>query len=354
MFILCFHQSVLVFFSFPNHDQFKLEKIQFNTTKISDKKPSIHLIVFDAYPGFHSLNKHFSYSNVEIKEFLLQNNFHVFDTFQSNYYQTQHSINSILNLQYLPYLENYNTSLFNKRFYVAEQIKKSKLVTFFKQNSYTFNNNSIFDIDNQKRKGEILSAQSTNYFHFRGVLHRKVIADIGWNFGIGKYKINYFYQTIIMNQHYANQTAISYLLNKKFQKKHFTYSHIMMPHEPYYTDKNGKLINPINALESYNPSFFIEYLKNTNRIMKKIVSHLRKMEPNAIIILMSDHGYRNLGEKQTNALKCDNFMSVYFPDQNYYNLKKIQSNVNLFRLVLNQYFDQKFPILPDKQVWINE
>ena len=127
-----------------------------------------------------------------------------------------------------------------------------------------------------------------------------------------------------------------------------------MPHEPYYTDSLGNFLDRTLAAKSNNEMLFINYIKYTNTIINKIATHLYAKDPNAIVIIMSDHGYREYTKEADLPLKFNNFLAVHFPDSNYTNISKMKSTTNLFRIILNQFFDQTLPPLADSCITINE
>jgi len=47
------------------------------------------------------------------------------------------------------------------------------------------------------------------------------------------------------------------------------------------------------------------------------------------------------------------FLCIYFPDKDYHRLYEGMSNVNSFRVVLDQYFGQSLPLLPDHSIFSN-
>ena len=67
----------------------------------------------------------------------------------------------------------------------------------------------------------------------------------------------------------------------------------------------------------------------------------------AVIALMSDHGYRSFDLIDPRFLKTNNFNAVYFPSRDYGLYYDSMSNVNQFRVLLNSLFKQNLPILKD-------
>jgi hypothetical protein len=86
-----------------------------------------------------------------------------------------------------------------------------------------------------------------------------------------------------------------------------------------------------------------------NGEIKKLVTTIQQNNPSAVIVMMSDHGYRE--KHGTNyPFFFQNLNAVYFPDKNYSTIYDSITSVNQFRVVLNKYFHQSFPLLKDSCV----
>ena len=104
--------------------------------------------------------------------------------------------------------------------------------------------------------------------------------------------------------------------------------------------------------EEEQPAAFIEQVKFANKIIRDIVTYIKKSnKPNTIIIIEGDHGFRNIYGKKGYMI-FDNFSSFYFPDQNYQALYPGISPVNSFRVVLNNFFNAELPLLKDSSIFI--
>jgi phosphoglycerol transferase MdoB-like AlkP superfamily enzyme len=131
----------------------------------------------------------------------------------------------------------------------------------------------------------------------------------------------------------------------------------MMPHYPYYYDKNGKDL-PFERLLEGNQSHkedYIEYLQYSNKKILELIDHIQRSSPKPpIIILMGDHGFRHFTEPVERKYYFMNLTSVYFPDRNYSFLTDSTSSVNLFREILSSRFSQQFPLLKDSSVYLQD
>lgn len=318
------------------------------------KHPNIHLILLDAYPGFVSLKNHFHYDNEELKQYFLQNNCYVFDTIYSNYKQTYYSINSLLNMQYISYLDSNHIKKYSTILQQTSEINQNVLVKLLQQNGYHFYNNSIFKVGDKMPINSQLKFSTFDKLLIRNIFWNRFINDNLWRFTQGRLKINSVYDQLVLGQFYQIQHQITDAKNVKNESPAFTYTHLLMPHEPYFTDSVGNLKMNISENETTEEERFIEYLKYTNLELKKIFHQIKSQDSTALIIMMSDHGYRSYTNSADSTAAFNNLLILYSQQLNPTHLSKIHSNVNLFRMIANDFFNQNLPFLPDTLFDINE
>ncbi len=135
----------------------------------------------------------------------------------------------------------------------------------------------------------------------------------------------------------------------------FVYTHLMLPHGPYYLKRDGSLVSDtsiikqdINKVESY-----LEQLRYTNTLLKDF---FKKMPANSkrerVIIIQGDHGLRELNKSFSKDVMFMNLNTYYFSDLNYNGLYDGISPVNTFRVVLNKYFCMDLPLLKDSSIFL--
>ena len=131
----------------------------------------------------------------------------------------------------------------------------------------------------------------------------------------------------------------------------------MMPHYPYYFDRNGKEM-PFEKLTDGNQvsqQAYIEYLQYANKKLLALIDRIQKASVNPpIIILMGDHGFRHFTKPVESKYYFLNLMSVYLPSKNYTAFHDSLSCVNFFRSFLNTEFSQHLPYLKDSTTYLND
>jgi hypothetical protein len=128
----------------------------------------------------------------------------------------------------------------------------------------------------------------------------------------------------------------------------------MMPHSPALYDSTGKETN-INFYDSTVSkeeldNAYLQYLIYTNKVISGLVDQIQeRTKRKAVIILMSDHGYRGILNDGVSSSN-NNFISVFLPSGNYANFYDSITNVNLFRSTLNSLFKVDMALLKDSIV----
>jgi phosphoglycerol transferase MdoB-like AlkP superfamily enzyme len=131
----------------------------------------------------------------------------------------------------------------------------------------------------------------------------------------------------------------------------------MMPHYPYYYDKDGKE-QPFEKLLEGNQSnkeAYIGYLRYANKRLIELVQHILQSAPSPpIIVLMGDHGFRHFIKPVDLKYYFLNLVSVHLPSKNYAGFSDSLTGVNLFRAVLNAQYGQHLPYLKDSTSYLKD
>jgi Sulfatase len=318
-------------------------------------KPPVYLVILDGYAGKYTLQKHFQYNNENFYTQLSAKGFYVADSSFSNYRITVFSMASLLNMGYLnnagPFDES-NSFLFRKS---IKSIENNTITKFFLQAGYRINNYSQFDLP---------KSPATTRNEFWGGNLRLLTSQTMYNrvmkylpFLLSRYKITNWARKKINNgiwehTHNALEKTITEAKQQNNQQPHFTYVHLNIPHDPYLCDSIGNRID-ITVAKNYTPlekqDAYLQYLVYANKIILNWVNEIQAVtKGKAVIMIMSDHGVRPLAYKDQWTRRVDNLNAIYLPAKDYSKWYKGVSNVNQFRLLLNELFHQNLPLLPDK------
>ncbi|HYF29766.1 MAG TPA: sulfatase-like hydrolase/transferase [Chitinophagaceae bacterium] len=320
--------------------------------------PDIHLILLDEYAGLRTLQRYFNYDNQHFKDSLQQQGFYVVPAPSANYSATPVAVASLFSMEYLP---EFHREIKAEDYTRAEKmVNQSIVLQLLKAHGYTFLNHSIFNLDGQPGRFRTDLLPMRLKLITDKTLWNSIVDDLGWQINkkmaprfswLGK-MIQDDYKD--GNQRLLNLTRET-IVTKTAQPR-FVYTHLLMPHWPYLLDSTGRPTG-INFFSNNLPlqqkeAAYVQYLAYTNKVMLELTAGiLRQSGGNAVIILMSDHGYRARPGKSVCEQVNDNFISVYLPGGDYRALYGTISNVNIFRAVFNSVLKQRFVRLPDHCIY---
>jgi hypothetical protein len=142
----------------------------------------------------------------------------------------------------------------------------------------------------------------------------------------------------------------------------YVFSHIISPHPPFVFDKDGNPISPgygftfndatdfPGTLEEYRTDY-IGQLEHTNRLLEETIRTILSESNNPpIIILQADHGPGMMTDFSTSENTClkerfSIFAAYYLPGIGPESIPNDITPVNIFRIVLNEYFSTDLPLL---------
>jgi hypothetical protein len=263
---------------------------------------------------------------------------------------------SLLNMSYH---KNLSSNILNNKdmFLCTDLIKDNNVVSFLKGNGYEIYNYSFFDFAGNPKP-------ITPVF-----LPTREALITAQTFKSRAYKSLWFHFTTqlkiqnILNRNLYNNVKVDSLTRKTVLQKtaapKFVYTHLVMPHPPYYFNRDSKKLPDESLYDDFKleKKSYLEYLMYSNKKLLELIDYIKtNAEQPPVIILMSDHGFRQfeVGEKVDNKYHFMNLNVVLFPNKNYSGFYDGMSNVNQFRVILNSQFAQKLPLLKDSTFFIRE
>lgn len=322
----------------------------------SHQYPDVYILQLDEYAGLSTLHDDYGIINDKFVEDLEKRSFQVAKNPNSNYNGTPFSVLSLFNMNYIEGVTKKEVASAIAYSRSMAAIEKNYLSRFFADNGYNILNLSFFDIG---------QATSLDYLFlpvkkrlaldktFGGVLMNDLFCSINSN------KFHLFINDYPARIDCYNQEVIerSFKTITSELNPVFMYAHFMMPHAPYLRNSNGQLKNIGEAYKESNKGLNIksyeDYLKYCNSISLKIVDSILAKKPHSIIVLLSDHGLRNSKGKNRSFSEFNNFLAVYSPEKPGFKIPDSIGTVNVFRLMLNEYFDQKLPMLENRKINVN-
>jgi hypothetical protein len=300
----------------------------------------VYLIVLDAYMRSDCLEDQFGYDNSAFIEALEAYGFYVGDCSRSNYAYTIQSMTSELNMTYLDELDvAYNDPTLSAR------LQHSEIRRFFDDLGYEY---VVFESPypwlNITDADHYIKSDSDVVIHDFELLYLRT-TFFGIPFDAYRRFVNDTIDPGIHTHVHQVNTILKYLQNpSESDRPRFVYAHIISPHVPKVFTSNGQ-INP-NWKEDPEASLAGTYDYINEQILKAIEKILGSSDPQPIIILQSDHGDSEEPEYRTLILNA-----YYLPDGGGEDLYPTISPVNTFRVVLNHYFGQDYPLLDDRSFY---
>lgn len=321
-------------------------------------RPDIYLIVFDEYTNSRTLKDIYHYDNSAFDSFLVNEGFHIQYNSHSNYGATLLSMSSMLNYSYL---NEMNGITFRNYKDMLDGIARNKVVNFLYARGYTVINNSPFDLAGHPSarelpfipvKGRLISNRTLWNYMIKDVeKSMKKLLFGEWGFAAGEGA-----KADRLNRYELEQTKAE--SQTQSDRPRFVYAHLMMPHPPYLYDSLQHRRNPddITAHLDDNKAdlgYYLSYIPYTNACARDLISNIKKNSGGkAVIIFMSDHGFRYAPEKKVTPYFFDNQNAIYLPDRDYRSFYDSISNVNEFRMLFNKLFRQDLPLLKDSSIYL--
>jgi hypothetical protein len=326
-------------------------------------KPDIYFIVFDEYAGDTTLNALFGFTNHVINKLLEAKGFYKANHSKSNYDFTPFCLASTFNMNYLPVEKG---RYGNNPHYILQAIKSmsvNQLFSVLRKEGYTIYFKAPFDNSIEDYRGV---KQFTDFDYkqlYQATLLYRARHDILWNVPMAHRFVMRLQTKEAIRPAAENyqQRVKDFSVLRNFvesipgkQNNHspkFVYAHFLVTHVPHLLDSLGNsAFEKYRLLKKADAETYLDQVKYANTLITSMVdSILGKGKKNTLIIIQADHGYRYMGkDKLAHHFPIQNWF--YFPDSNYRALYPSISPVNTFRLVLNQYFKQQYPLLKDSSI----
>jgi hypothetical protein len=321
-------------------------------------KPDVYLIIADEYADSVSLAETMQFNNDAFLEQLRQRGFHVVEDSHSNYNFTPFAMASLFQMNYLPNITGSNSNR-NDRNTCAAIINHNPLLQFFKENNYSIKNFSIFNVDGQPTKARQKYLLMGKDLITSQTLLQRLLRDLGYHL-VTTLKLKSEIERYAYYTKRCNEKLINLLQNETLQKSNqprFVYTHLLMPHYPYYFDQNGneRPLSFFAAGYEFDQKAYTEYLQYCNRIFLQLIDAiLQHSAKPPVIVFMGDHGFREFAKPTDSSYYYRNMNAVLLPDQNFGPFYKGISGINQFRALLNAAFGQHLPMLKDSTVLIRE
>ena len=318
--------------------------------KVGTEPPDIYYIILDGYGRADVLKNEYGYDNSDFLNTLRNLGFYVADCAQSNYAQTQMSLSSSLNFNYIDALSDRFTpgtddrtglDALIKHSAVRESLEKSgyKTVAFATGFIATELTDADYFLGPQQTVGKL---NEFEYLLMETTLAR-LIQD-GGRLGTQNSGSELFRERTLFALDMLDE--LSYIKGPKF-----VFVHLIVPHPPYVFGPTGGPIESSAAGTTKSEQEGLRYRDQaiyiSNRMMEIVPKILASSIRPPIIVIQGDHGPTIPSSPQQ---RMRNLNAYYLPDANAPIYSTI-TPVNTFRIIFNAYFGQNLPLLKDVSLY---
>ena len=313
------------------------------------KLPNVYFYLYDEYSGPESLQYYYDYDN---SGFYRELEARGFGCSMSSY-----NVESCATVQLVPNL--YNLSYQQPPFQSGDG-ESPRIYDLFRDMGYQVNlisHNDFLDTDGARSLTKNQVEDSICIILYQNSLLPNTPLS-GLIQRLPQLHAAYQYTALVEEVLEAMDTAWKYAKDAPT----LTLGYIQMPHTWFVYDRDG---NPVPEEEHLNwgdPQYYLGQLEYTNRRILSAVDNILEHDPDAIIILMSDHGAR-LGYHLAELYDTPyDFETDTIHQQNILNCVRVKdqtleieglSGVNTLRLIMSEVFGLDFPQYPDPEPKLN-
>lgn len=313
-------------------------------------KPNVYFLMLDGYAKNRNLKTYWNYNNSNFTNSLKKQGFYNIEDSHTDYNLTIETVTSMFTSEKVISSASLSSSAEKQR--NASQLEnklrnKSVVIKKFQKNGYDFYNFFVTVIDNINSQQYPFASNSI----YKNSIYQVILQGIGWT--------NSFFIIQSDLDRIEEVRKISKLqINRK--QPSFIYFHMMSTHFPFCLNEkqefvfyeNPKIFGEYIMSLTENIKFhmnveskkdfmiwryrYINHLIKINQLVIPLIEFIRKSDPNAILVVASDHGSRilcDVGFDEARKESFENISYVYFPDKDYSKLSQIMTPTDLMKVV---------------------
>lgn len=340
-----------------------------NTT--TNKTPDIYYIIVDTYANGNILKEDYNFDNSSFINFLKEKGFYVAENSKSNYPFTITSVASSLNMEYLDDIISQVGSKSEDTVPLIDYTEYNNVIKYLKDKGYKYyhfgprsfpnqiNRYANFNYDFDKRYIFSLSPFS------KLLLQQTLVEPFFTIDNLSAQAFNLDRATLSERRNYYDDVLMQINYVPKVVTEDgpkFVFLHALLTHPPFVFNKDGQYVTTLEEGAKSWKDNYTNQLTYANKLLSQLIDGIlagSKSPP--IIVLQSDHGplplgFRNYGDNYywkkapVNELKerIGIMNAYYFPDSDKSMLYQSITPVNSFRVILDKFFGEKLPMLPDR------
>src|SRR3972149_3859135 len=317
-----------------------------------NEPPDIYYIILDGYGRADVLKDEYGYDNSDFLNTLRDWGFYVADCSQGNYAQTQMSLASSLNFNYIDALSNRFTPGRDDRTGLDALIRHGAVRESLEAAGYKtvafatgFIATELTDADYFLGPQQTVGKLNEFEYLLMETTFARLIQD-GGRLGKQNSGSELFRERTLFALDRLDE--LSYIKGPKF-----VFVHLIVPHPPYVFGPTGGPIESSAAGTTRSEQEGLHYRDQviyiSNRMMEIVPKIIAGSTRPPIIVIQGDHGPTIPSSQQQ---RMRNLNVYYLPEANAPIYSTI-TPVNTFRIIFNTYFGQYLPLLEDVSYYSN-
>ena len=307
--------------------------------------PDIYYIILDAYGRDDLLRDVFNYDNTPFLNSLKSKGFYIAGCSQSNYAQSMLSITSSLNMNYLDRFTNALTPNTNNRAplrALGQYNQTRQFLDGLGYNTVSFATN--FPASEWKDADYFLEPTLGGMNDFELMLVQTSVGR-AWMDSFAKPTEDKSAEWYRARTLFALEQLETKVLD--IPSPRFVFVHLVIPHHPFVFGPNGEeLDNIIHGVPEF-PDYVAGYKNQVTYINRRIQILVEKIlaesENPPVIVIQGDHGPAPFDIDKNRMY----ILNAYYLPEGSENLYETITPVNTFRIIFNQYFNQRYELLED-------
>ena len=318
--------------------------------KVNRQPPDIYYIILDGYGRSDILKNEYQYDNSDFLNGLRDLGFYVADCSQSNYAQTQISLASSLNFNYLDALSDRFVPGSDDRTgldalihhgLVRQSLEKAgyKTVAFATGFLATELSDADYFLGPRHSIGELNEFESL----LMETTFVRLLLDAN-TFGMQNSGSELYRERTLFTLDKLDK--LSYIKGPKF-----VFAHLVIPHPPYVFGPTGGPVEPADVGTTKTQQGASHYRDQALYISTRMAEIVPKIIANSatppIIVIQGDHGPTVASRPRSRMSN----LNVYFLPGAEKSLYPTITPVNTFRVIFNNYFGQNLQLLKDVSLY---
>ncbi len=317
---------------------------------VGNQPPDIYYIILDGYGRSDVLKNEYGYDNSEFLNQLRDSGFYIAECSQSNYAQTQMSLASSLNFDYIDALSDRFVPGSDDRTGLDALIHHSAVRQSLEKAGYqtvafatgflaTELRDADYFLSPERSRGQL------NGFEF--LLMETTLARLlqdSNRFGMQSAGSELFRERTLFTLDMLDE--LSYIRGPKF-----VFVHLIVPHPPYVFGPTGGPVEPAEVGTTKTQEGASHYrdqvLYINSRMMEIVPQIIANSSTPLIIVIQGDHGPTVASSPRS---RMSNLSAYLLPGVDAPFYPKL-TPVNTFRIIFNEYFGQNLELLEDVSLY---